>query len=123
MNINEQNAKFDALDGLTDGQREYLIQQNRVAGTEVRFDQETALQAVGMRAFDSDFTATGDKRLRFGGNLITSRPMQDASGNPDFTEAQKIADARGWGETIGGAVCAIKPFDDKEGGGLSPSLN
>ena len=123
MNLTEQNAKFNALDGLTDGQREYLIQQVRVAGTDVRLDQETALQAIGMGAFETDFTVTRDSRRRFGGTIITARTMETASGKLDMSEAQVIADQRGWGETVDSAVCAIQPVDDKEGGGLSPSLN
>ena len=120
MNIQKQNAQFDATEGFSKAQREYLISQGRIALTRTRLTKEKCVEVMGAAAFQSDWGVRPDKRKPFGGRIITKRSMHTEGG---WAEAVLIATERGWGEEIEGRLSAVIPQGDQEHAGLDTKRN
>jgi len=93
IDIDSQNEKFDALEGLTEGQKHYLIGRKAVAITEAELNYRKARVLVG-KSLGSPFMP------RQGVGKFEGRVIVPESGNKEF--AKQIVESREWKEEVVG---------------------
>jgi len=148
IDVAKQNERFDALEGLTLGQRCALMDAGRVACTSCAlsyedyariFGRERAddVWGLGDEDMDTDVAVALENPKHFGGHILTVEPLvtwgrTDEEPNvmheKGWREAEDWAEARGYGEAVDGAVSASKKASDLSApttylDGESPSNN
>lgn len=93
IDFDKQNEKFNALEGLTEGQKHYLIGRNLVVVTEATLNYRKARVLVG-KSLGSPFMP------RQGVGKFEGRVIVPDSGNKEL--AKQVVESRQWKEEVVG---------------------
>lgn len=102
MNFIEANKKFDAIEQFKPDMQNVLLAEGRVFITKARFNEFEAVKAKGEAPEGCPYNT---EETSYSGTLITLAPN-------NWDEAERIAEKRGWNETVEGILQDIIPWNE-----------